>query len=389
MPPAVDYEMMPFWRRKETPQPQERMLDPYELVQVDLSAPLAGVNEVQDKLHMQGSLVATVNAGGKDFWIVDTRETSSNRDFFIVSNEVFSDKKRGYKGVKEGRPVTIGRNYHADRFNYPGTVSREHFEVSYNDDKLFIQNARPTNSTKVRAYLALETEPRHEVGHYAVMDIRTDDVEDRIREHPNFGERDESAPYGYYLNHPVLGRASRSVEDGVYLGGSSREAIVVDGKSVALRQVYESVERTLQQSLPGEKTFSLQAVLLQVMDRVKDVMPYDAPKAEEINRQHPGDQLVGLSTYLDARAGVCRHQALLAAYIIENLIVDGYLNGAIGVERNTVVDLGGTHAWAVFKTMVNGREETIVVDPAQTFVGTKAQALREGRWEYRLSTDKY
>ena len=34
-------------------------------------------------------------------------------------------------------------------------------------------------------------------------------------------------------------------------------------------------------------------------------------------------------------------------------------------------------------------DAVLVVDPAQSFVGTKTQARREGRWEYYLSTDQY
>lgn len=36
-----------------------------------------------------------------------------------------------------------------------------------------------------------------------------------------------------------------------------------------------------------------------------------------------------------------------------------------------------------------GAEEVTVIDPAQSFVGTKAQTQRQSRWEYRLNTDKY
>lgn len=389
MPSLPQHEMMPLFGRGEVTPPDERVLNPDEKVQIDLAAPLADSHEMHDKIGIRGNLVATVNAGSKSFMIVDTRDTRSNRDFFIT-DETFSKEQRvGFKGVKEDEPVVIGRGHYTDRFDYPSTVSRDHFEVTYRDDGLFIRNLRPTNKTTVTAHMAAEQEPRHQAMRHIVEEIRTHLVEDRMQQHPNFGEKDDTAPYGYYLNHPILGRASTSVEGGVYMGGSAREAIVVDGKSVAMRQVYEGVESDLRQSFARNETLPLRGILLKVMNRVQEVMPYDGRKTEDISRQHHGDKLVGLSTYLKERAGVCRHQALMSAYILENLIKDGHMLGAVGVERNTVEDLGGTHAWAVYKTRNNGRDEVIVVDPAQSFVGTKDQAQREGRWEYRLASDEY
>ncbi len=387
---SVQHEMMPLLDPREVnPPPSERVLAPDEQVQIDLDAPLADSQEVHDRLGIRSNLVATVNAGSKSFLIVDSRNTRSNRDFFI-SDETFSKENRiGFKGVLEDEPVVIGRGHHTDRFSYPATVSREHFEVSYTDEALFIRNLRPTNKTTVTAHLALEQQHQGVSPRYAVEDIRTILVEDRLQAHPDFDEKDETAPYGYYMNHQILGRASKSVDGGVYLGGSAREAIVVDGKSVAMKQVYEGVATELRQSFQKNETLPMQSILLKVMHRVQEVMPYDGRKTEDISRQHHGDKLVGLSTYVKERVGVCRHQGLLAAYIIENLIKDGHMLGIVGVERNTVKDMGGTHAWAVYKTSSNEAEEVIVVDPAQSFVGTKAQAQREGRWEYRLTTDKY
>jgi hypothetical protein len=74
--------------------------------------------------------------------------------------------------------------------------------------------------------------------------------------------------------------------------------------------------------------------------------------------------------------------------MIERLIEDGNMMGAVGVERNTIEDMGGTHAWAVYKVRQSTTDEVIVVDPAQSFVGTKAQAQSRGRWQYHLSTDE-
>lgn len=388
--PIPAEEMMPFGRKEATPPPAEYILGPNEQVQVDTDLPLADSGDMRHKFGIEGNLVASVNAGSKSFLIVDVRDTDNNRDFYVIDETFSSRKRHGFKGILKHIPVIIGRGHSTDRFSYPSTVSRDHFEVAYENEGLFVRNLNPTNKTVITANLVFEArQPQFRLPHHLVKDVRTERAEERMQQHPNFGEKDDTAPYGYYMNHPILGRHSTSVDGGVYLGGLAREAIVVDGKSEAVRRVYDEAASELQGAFRRNETMPLRAILLKVMHKVQEVMPYDGPKTERISQEHYGDKLVGLSTFLKERAGVCRHQGLLAAYMIERLIKDGHMMGAVGVERNTVEDMGGTHAWAVYKTRQNGSEEVIVVDPAQSFVGTKAQAQREGRWEYRLSTDKY
>lgn len=382
-------EQMPFFRGKKenTPQsPPERRLEPEEMVKIDLINALADKKETHDKIGINGRLMAIITAGGKEFRIIDARDSKTNRDFYILDNTYSAHNEnhlKGLKGVLKGSSVVIGREHHADRFAYPSTVSRNHFNVNYDDQGLFITNLSPTNPTSITAYV---NEPILQPARHHIEDIRTELAEDRMRGQINFGEKDKTAPYGYYINHPIIGRDSSSVDGGVYLGGSAREAIVVDGKSEAVKKVYGELEQELRTIFQNNETLLPQTILLRVMQKVQNIMPYDVPKTEQISSEHYGDGLVGLSTFIKEKAGVCRHQGLLAAYIIERLIDNEFLAGRVGVERNTVKDMGGTHAWAVFKPSPE-KEELIVVDPAQSFVGTKAQAERENRWPYRLSTD--
>lgn len=389
-------ELMPLRRLREVfkrgeaaLEPTKKELQPFEQVKIDLSSPLADDKEMDAKLDIDGKLVAIVEAGSKNFMIVDKRGTGINRDFLITDDSFSKENKTGYKGVMEGKPVVVGRGHDRDRFDNPDEVSRDHFEVLYQDGNLFIRNLVPKNKTFVTAYFVSNPHPENQNVKHIIDSSRTQAAQKRMLENPNFGEKDDTAPYGYYLNHPIIGRASQAVDGGVYLGGSAREAIVVDGKSAALKQIYESFESELKQTYANNETLPLGSILLKVMKRVQEVMPYDATKTDAISQNHYGDQLVGLSTYVNKQAGVCRHQGLLAAYLLENLIKDGHIAGSIGVERNTVEDMGGTHAWAVYKLQKDGQEQVIVVDPAQSFVGTKEQAEREGRWEYRLATNDY
>jgi hypothetical protein len=383
------HEMSPPARGDSYHTPEPRLLGPDEKVEVDLERPFLDGREMLQDVGVTGSLVADVNAASAHFLIIDVRDTASDMDFYIIDDSFSPHENKGFKGVLANTPVVIGREHHADRFSYPITVSRKHFEVAYDGQGLYVRNLQPSNSTIVLAHLQAEIAPEAAVPSYPVNDQRTVGVVDRIQQHPSYGETDGEAPYGYYMNYPILGRDSKSVDGGVYLGGSAREAIVVDGRSIAMRRAYEGIVLELQQSIDEQKTVLTEVVLSNLIRVVQELMPYDGQRTREISRIHQGDSLVGLSTYLKERAGVCRHQALLAAFFIEHLIADGYLRGSVSVERNTVEDLGGTHAWAIYKPSSDESDAVLVVDPAQSFVGTKTQARREGRWEYYLSTDQY
>jgi hypothetical protein len=377
------HEIMPSGFETVQP-PVERYLGPEETVQVDTEVPLEDLEDSEDiyrRTGVNGRLAAKVEAGNKPFLIMDARDSAHTRDFFIIDEMCSLQERRGFKGVAAGELVTIGRNHHGERFNYPGTVSREHFEVAYDGDELSIHNLQPVNETIVTAHF----KPDYLQENGASIDERTKRARERVRQQPYYGESDPVAPYGYYMNHPILGRESTSVDGGVYLGGTSREAIVVDGRSQVLQQVYGDISTELQRQTKEKDTLSERAVLQMVIHKVREVMPYDGPRAEAIGHNFHGDRLIGLSAYVHERAGVCRHQALLSAQLIENLLHEGYMRGSTGVERNTNEDMDGTHAWAVYKR--GGDKEAIVVDPTHSFVGTKTEAEKAGRWAYRLSTD--
>lgn len=381
---------MPFkYESAPTPSEQEiiaeKLLAPKETLKINIESPIADSQEVKEKLGLRAKLVAVVSADIKDFFIVDTRNTSANRDFLIVDDTFSSEKNIGYKGIEKNKPVIIGRDHYKNRFVYPETVSRNHFEVLYKDDELFVRNLEPTNNTTVTANL-------DKVPFSKIDDNLTHYIDDAIGANPNYGQKDETAPYGYYMNHPILGRASRSVENGVYLNevyrnGQVGDAIVIDSRSDILRGVYDDFIKELKQKSDTTANLPSESILLKVVQKVQEVMPYDGAKIDASREKINYDQLISLSTFIKERAGVCRHQGLLAAYIIERLINDGQLTGSVGIERNYIEDFGESHAWAVYKTRSGGNSQVIVVDPAGSFVGTKKQAQKESFWNYNLSTD--
>jgi len=129
-------------------------------------------------------------------------------------------------------------------------------------------------------------------------------------------------------------------------------------------------------------------------------MRYDADRTKTLCEQYRNERglsILDIAVYLRARVGVCRHQAIAAAYIEKRLIEDRHLSGRVGLERNVVIDRDGIggHAWAVNRGTVVYRLadvaipslREVVIDPAQDFTGTKVRAAGEKRWDYALPTD--
>lgn len=246
----------------------------------------------------------------------------------------------------------------------------------------------PTNETTIQAHLVDEdslTKPTVDEDDDEILSGRTIQAWERVSARTNYGEKDPTAPYGYFMNHPILGRNSRILDGGVYLGGSSREAIVVDGKSRILKSLSDSIEANIQKSIESGSNLRQADILDYIMKMVDYTLPYDEAKVDEISDANRGDKLVGLSTFVEERAGVCRQQSLLTGYLVENLIKSEVLKGAVAVERNSIKGKGA-HGWAVFKP--EDGSEPIVIDATQRFLGTKDEARRKGAWNYSVTTNE-
>lgn len=124
-----------------------------------------------------------------------------------------------------------------------------------------------------------------------------------------------------------------------------------------------------------------EGILEEIMNLTNEVLPYSLDKVDRVNKDHEvkyGDK-VSLSVYIDEKAGVCRHQALLVGYLIERLVKDGRLNGKVSVDRNFVKGKGG-HAWVRYITSW-GKE--IILDPANKFIGYAEEIDPEDLWFYK------
>ena len=78
--------------------------------------------------------------------------------------------------------------------------------------------------------------------------------------------------------------------------------------------------------------------------------------------------------------GVCAHQALLVAHLMERLKEEGLVKGTISFERNQLLG-DRAHAWV---RHTDDKGEKWVIDPAQDHFGW---LVDEAKWEYRRSKD--
>jgi hypothetical protein len=97
---------------------------------------------------------------------------------------------------------------------------------------------------------------------------------------------------------------------------------------------------------------------------------------------------VGLEYFISLGKGVCRHQALLAAYLIEKQIQQGNVKGKVSIDSNFITHRGG-HAWVRFKDANN---QVFVLDPTNENIGQLDQvdsnpSNPEG-WSYKRPEDK-
>lgn len=186
----------------------------------------------------------------------------------------------------------------------------------------------------------------------------------------------------------LIGRDKR-INKGVYLcadkyGVSSEACVVDDTKQPELNTCYEELRRRAEnESLIKGKPIN-QFVLDMAMDLVEEVMPYDKEKADSITAEYDSGTKVALSSYVLEHAGVCRHQALLAGYLIEKLIDDGVLHGRVSVDRNYIPGEGG-HAWVRYK---NSKGKVFILDTAQNFRGALEDSKKKASWDYGRPSDK-
>lgn len=208
-------------------------------------------------------------------------------------------------------------------------------------------------------------------------------VEERVKKTGFYEEKGFFRKEKVFQGRPIIGR-DRRINGGVYLGGSEREAIVVDGdKDQALEKVYqELIKRRHEAKNRYGKDFK-QGILEEVWQLVSQVMPYNEQKVREIEQSLPQpDTKIYLSAFIGG--GVCRHQALLTAYLLERLSDEKLVGGKVSVDRNYVPSEGG-HAWVRYE---NSGGDVFILDSAQNYIGRLDEMSEErDRWFYERPED--
>ena len=213
---------------------------------------------------------------------------------------------------------------------------------------------------------------------------RSEIVAVRVDNKGALGSPDKNAPNGYFIENgeyiPIIGRDT-NINRGVYLGGSEREAIVIDDtKDAVLILSYQEIFKKLADFIKIKGSVSTAELLQTIFDFVKKAMPYNETKVDELTAKFSGDKKIPLGEYILNRAGVCRHQALLTGYVIEKLIKDKHSEGHVSVDRNALAYMGA-HAWVRY---ISQKGQIYIIDPAQNYCGKIEDVKnKKNAWSYK------
>lgn len=342
-----------------------------------------------------GYPVAAVKAGRSSFIVFDTRTSDRFRSPFLLVQEpgtaMDASRDINYKGIWANKPLVVGRAQHYDRFpdaKNDVTLSRQHFAVHYDSqaDSLRVTDLASSNGTVLMGNLFVENSQRPSRLEEEISSNFTRGFQHIVQQELaragllSKEQYDDTAPYGYYRNHPIIGRASPTVRNGVY-GVQYSERVVVDDDTDSMRRVVAGSFNVINHECLD--TRDERSVLHAIRRYTADVLRYDLEKVDEICEPYNASQdTIELSQFVEAGVGVCRQQALLAALLAEGAAARGLLpKGRAFVERNHRKGKGA-HVWMVYSNADDASE--IIVDPAQDFVGTRQQARREERWRYEV-----
>lgn len=375
LPPAMRFSL------DKPPLPPEsiKKLAPEDRVRFNLDIPLySSSSEICNRPPeaLDAPVLAEIIAAEKQFFLIDTRENHRrnliNRDFALVSPEDMDSIRSyasGFKGLQYNHPLFVGQKHLNDRFTYPDTVSYDHFELFYDEHGVQLINLHPLNPTTV-------------IGHFQPANL----VEANYT--VSFAQDNAHQHYDtMYNGRKIIDRHTRHFNGAISPSVPYGEAILVDADSAQIRQVYQNIKREITNPTDPSNSYNIRNILRIVSDNTAKAIPYNLAATDELCEPYCDYQVMKLSRFIDNGTGVCRHQALLAASLIEKLQQNRLLQGYVTVNRNDVHygdGRAGGHMWAVYHYDDNPRHD-MIVDPAQDFVGTRNEAklLPNEYWDYR------
>ncbi len=185
-----------------------------------------------------------------------------------------------------------------------------------------------------------------------------------------------------YLDRLLIGRDS-PIDGGVYLGGNEREAIVVNScDSPQLQLAYKEVKK---RSLDDSGEVRRGKILQSVYELTNEKMKFSEIEVARVIDEHSVDKdgKISLGIFLQEGYGVCRHMALLSAFLLEKFVEEGHIRGKPSVDRNSCFH--NAHAWCRYK---NHSGEVYILDSAKSFIGTLEDSKEIMNWEYFRDNDK-
>ena len=187
-----------------------------------------------------------------------------------------------------------------------------------------------------------------------------------------------------FTNRERIGRDTFPIEGMVDIRSwqAGDEAIVVDSHTEPagydkLRDAFGREQRW--------KPDNERSVLESIYKAVGTTLSYDMAHVDTIVQQvtaiSPDSRKANLGLFLEDGKGVCRHMALAASWLGGEAYLHGSLDGQLTAEVNQRNKDGNrdAHEWARY-TSASG--EVYIIDPAQNFFGTLAEASVKAGWEY-------
>ncbi len=195
------------------------------------------------------------------------------------------------------------------------------------------------------------------------------------------GKLEKKDNENYFQGRPIIHRDSL-VDGGVYLSQGESEAIVVDSKYPELRHLYKKAQK---KAMNESGHIRKDRVLKAVYNTVKEAMPkQDDAAAKKIVDDYKvmKDKKIALDVFLKEGVGVCKHDALACAALLELFKKDGYITGKPSVDRNS--DYQNGHAWCRY---TNSAGDVFILDVAQHYKGLLKDASKKDKWAYKRPED--
>jgi len=224
------------------------------------------------------------------------------------------------------------------------------------------------------------------------------DVEEIIRRRigdSNFFTSDPDSGVGKFRGKPLIMRDT-GINGGVCLGTDPREAIVVDDTAdPKIAEIYDRLMATLKSGKPTEvQTVTYEQLFVTIGSLVRETIPHIISQKngketlDLLLRSIGKDREVKLSDFFGN--GSCRHQALLAGYLLEKCIHTALISGTISLDRNFIPNVGG-HAWIRF---TDPEGQIYILDATQHYSGKIEDVQSGGKawtplaWKYQRPEEK-